>query len=89
MIDVCLSTAGLILLSPVLLLTSIAIKINSKGPVIFQQERIGLNGKCFKIYKFRSMCVGAEKEGVYEKKGDKRVTRVGKVIRAGNVKNFV
>jgi lipopolysaccharide/colanic/teichoic acid biosynthesis glycosyltransferase len=58
--------------------------LNSKGPVIFKQERVGKKGKVFKIYKFRSMCVGAEKtgSGVYSGKGDARVTKVGKILRA-------
>jgi undecaprenyl phosphate N,N'-diacetylbacillosamine 1-phosphate transferase len=85
LIDVVVSIIGLIVLSPILLLVAIAIKIESKGPVIFQQERLGLNGKVFKIYKFRSMYVGAEKDGVYETKGDKRVTKVGKFIRKTSI----
>ena len=85
--DIVLSIIGLIILSPILLIVSIAIKIDSKGPVIFKQERIGKDGKVFKIYKFRSMVVGAEKmgTGVYSKKGDSRVTRVGKFIRMTSV----
>ena len=85
--DIILSLLGLIILSPILLITAIAIKIESKGPVIFKQERIGKNGKVFKIYKFRSMVVGAEKmgTGVYSKKGDSRVTKVGKFIRMTSI----
>ncbi len=85
LIDIVLSLTGLILLSPIMLITAVAIKSESPGPVIFQQERLGLNGKVFKIYKFRSMCVGAEKGGVYEKKGDVRVTKVGKIIRKTSI----
>lgn len=85
LMDIVLSLAGLILLSPIMLITAVAIKLESPGPVIFQQERLGLNGKVFKIYKFRSMCVGAEKGGVYEKKGDARVTKVGKIIRKTSI----
>lgn len=86
-IDVGLSCIGLIVLSPILLLTAIAIKIESKGPVIFKQERLGLNGKVFTIYKFRSMEVGAEKQGSgqYSFKDDPRVTKVGKFIRAASI----
>ena len=76
---------GLIITSPILLITAIAIKLESPGPIIFKQERLGLNGKVFKIYKFRSMCVDAEKGGVYEKKGDSRVTKVGKLIRKTSI----
>ena len=85
LLDVVLSLIGLIILSPILLITAIAIKLESKGSVIFQQNRLGLNGQAFKIYKFRSMCVGAEKDGVYETKGDMRVTKVGRIIRKTSI----
>lgn len=83
--DITISMIGLIITSPILLITAIAIKLESSGPIIFKQERLGLNGKVFKIYKFRSMCVDAEKGGVYEKKGDLRVTKVGKFIRKTSI----
>ena len=85
--DILFSLVFLILLSPIFLVTAIAIKIDSKGPIIFKQERIGRNGKVFSIYKFRSMCVGAEHtgSGVYSGKGDSRVTRVGKFLRASSI----
>ena len=83
--DITISMIGLIITSPILLITAIAIKLESPGPIIFKQERLGLNGKVFKIYKFRSMCVDAEKGGVYEKKGDHRVTKVGKFIRKTSI----
>ncbi len=83
-IDVTLSLVGLIIASPILLIIAIAIKLESEGPVVFKQERLGLNGKVFNIYKFRSMCVNAEKtgSGVYSGKGDPRVTKVGRFLRA-------
>lgn len=86
-LDVTASFLGLVLLSPLLLAVSILIKIDSRGPVIFRQTRIGRNGKVFEIYKFRSMCVGAEKtgSGVYSGKGDARVTRMGKILRATSI----
>lgn len=86
-LDVTASFLGLVLLSPLLLAVSILIKIDSRGPVIFRQKRIGRNGKVFEIYKFRSMCVGAEKtgSGVYAGKGDARVTRIGKILRATSI----
>lgn len=86
-LDVTASFLGLVLLSPLLLTVSILIKIDSRGPVIFRQTRIGRNGKVFEIYKFRSMCVGAEKtgSGVYSGKGDARVTRIGKILRATSI----
>ena len=85
--DIVLSIIGLIILSPILLITSIAIKIDSKGPIIFKQERIGKSGKVFKIYKFRSMIVGAENKGtgVYSGKNDNRVTKIGKFIRLTSI----
>ena len=86
-IDIILSFIGLIILSPLFIILSIIIKCDSKGPVFFKQERIGKNGKVFKIYKFRSMVVGAEKvgTGVYSKKDDNRVTKVGKFIRMTSI----
>lgn len=86
-LDVTASFLGLVLLSPLLLAVSILIKIDSRGSVIFRQKRIGRNGNVFEIYKFRSMCVGAEKtgSGVYSGKGDARVTRIGKILRATSI----
>lgn len=86
-IDFIIAGVALIVLSPFLLITAILIKLDSKGPVIFKQERLGKNGQPFKIWKFRSMCVGAEKQGtgVYSYKGDARITKVGKIIRATSI----
>lgn len=86
-IDVVLSFIALIILSPLFLIIAVAIKLDSKGPVFFLQERVGLNAKTFKIYKFRSMCVNAESQGTgqYSFAGDPRVTRVGKFIRATSI----
>lgn len=85
--DIVISFLGLVILSPILAITALAIKIDSKGPVIFKQKRLGKDGKVFEIYKFRSMCVGAEKtgSGVYSGKGDARVTKVGRFIRATSI----
>lgn len=85
--DVVVSGIALVVLSPFLLVTAVLIKLESRGPVIFKQERLGVRGVPFKIYKFRSMCVGAEKQGtgVYSFKGDKRVTRVGRFIRVTSI----
>lgn len=85
--DIVLSLLAMIILSPVMLITAIAVVCESKGPAIFKQERIGRNGRVFKIYKFRSMCVGAEHTGtgVYSGADDMRVTRVGKIIRAASI----
>lgn len=81
--DILFSFLGLIVALIPMLIIAIIIKIDSKGPVIFKQERLGKNGKVFKMLKFRSMCVGAEHtgSGVYSGKGDTRVTRVGKILR--------
>lgn len=85
--DIFVSLIGLIICSPIMLIVAIAIKVESKGPVIFKQQRVGKNGKVYSMYKFRSMCEGAEQmaEGVYCEKGDKRVTKVGKFIRATSI----
>lgn len=86
-IDTLLSVLALVILSPLLLLTAIAIKLSSPGPVLFKQQRLGLGGKEYTIYKFRSMSVGAEHtgSGVYSEAGDPRVTKIGKVIRATSI----
>ena len=80
-----LSVASLIvfLAWPFMLLTAIAVKLESRGPIVYKQVRVGLNGKEFPIYKFRSMRQDAEKDGkaVWASKNDSRVTRVGAVIR--------
>lgn len=85
--DFTVSLLALIILSPLFAIVAIAIKAESKGPVIFKQERLGLGGKVFLIYKFRSMCVGAERTGTgqYSFAGDPRVTKVGKILRATSI----
>ena len=82
-IDVALSLAGLIVCLIPMLFIAIAIKLDSPGPVIFKQKRLGYKGRVYEIWKFRSMCVGAEQKGsgVYSGKGDSRVTRVGNILR--------
>ena len=84
-IDLTLSVLALIVLSWLYLIIAILIKLTSPGPVLFKQDRIGKDGKVFKILKFRSMKVGAEKAGVYSDNKDPRVTKVGKFIRATSV----
>lgn len=85
--DVFFSAILLILGAIPLLIVALIVKLESKGPALFKQERLGMNGKVFKIYKFRSMVVGAEKQGsgVYSGKNDARVTKVGKIIRATSI----
>ena len=88
--DFMIALVALIVLFVPLVIVAIIIKLDSKGPVIFKQERLGKDGVPFKIWKFRSMRVGAEKQGtgVYSYKGDARITRVGKIIRATSIDEF-
>ena len=91
--DILLSTAALVCLAPVFLITALAIKLEDGGPVLFSQNRAGKAMKPFKIYKFRSMCVDAdarmqemmkdnEQTGhAFKIKDDPRITRVGRFIR--------
>jgi sugar transferase (PEP-CTERM system associated) len=73
---------GTILALPIIIVTAILIKLESRGPIFYKQERVGRNGRPFVLTKFRSMRVDAEKEGpVWAQKGDDRTTRVGRVIR--------
>lgn len=81
-IDIFLALIGIVIGGIPMLIVALAVKLDSPGPVLFKQERIGKDGKVFRIYKFRSMCVGAEKGGVYSDNKDSRVTKVGKFIRA-------
>lgn len=82
-IDIAVSFLMLVASIPITVATAIAIKIESDGPVIYKQERSGLNGKVFKVYKFRSMYQDAEKRTgpVWSQKDDPRITRVGRFIR--------
>lgn len=81
-LDIAGSLFGLIIFSLVSVVISIAIKLESKGPVLYRQERVGEDGKIFRLLKFRSMRADAEANGpVWAQENDQRVTRVGKVIR--------
>lgn len=86
-LDIILSFLALVVAAIPMAIVAIAIKSDSKGPVIFKQERLGRYGKVYMMYKFRSMCVGAEKMagGVYSDDNDFRVSRVGKFIRATSI----
>ena len=81
--DLLLASVGFILAAPLTLLTALAVYLDSDGPVLYSQERVGELGKTFLVYKFRSMRVDAEKAGkpIWAKDGDDRVTRVGRIIR--------
>jgi sugar transferase (PEP-CTERM system associated) len=83
MLDLALSVIGCIVAAPLIALTAIAIKLDSSGPALYSQERVGENGRVFTLYKFRSMRADAEREGrpVWARDRDDRVTRVGRVIR--------
>jgi len=92
-IDIIVSFVGLVLLAPVFLLTALAIKLSSHGPIFFKQERNGMSGRKFTLVKFRSMMIGAEEmrdellplnemDGpVFKIRNDPRVTRIGKILR--------
>ena len=96
-IDIVASFIGLILLSPLMLIVSILIKLESKGEVIFKQKRVGLNGKEFYMYKFRSMVINAEElkaelesknemsGPMFKIKDDPRITKVGNLIRKTSI----
>lgn len=91
--DIIVSLVGLVLLAPILLLTALAIKLSSRGPLFFKQERNGMNGRKFTLLKFRSMVVGAEKMQeellalnemngpVFKIRNDPRMTKIGKFLR--------
>ena len=81
-LDVLFSFLGIILLSPFLLLTALVIKLSSSGPVLYKQSRIGLNGREFNVFKFRSMRLNSDKLGLITVGGhDPRVTSVGYYLR--------
>lgn len=80
--DIVLALIGIVIGAIPMLIVALLVKLDSPGPVLFKQDRLGKDGKTFKMYKFRSMCVGAEKGGVYSDNKDSRVTKVGKIIRA-------
>ncbi|MDU1320440.1 MAG: exopolysaccharide biosynthesis polyprenyl glycosylphosphotransferase [Clostridium botulinum] len=96
-IDLLGSIIGLILLSPILIITAIAIKLDSKGPVFFIQERVGKNEQAFDMYKFRSMVIDAEERlyklkdknemsgPMFKMKDDPRITKIGRFIRKTSI----
>ena len=96
-IDIIGALVGIIIISPVMIITAICIKFDSKGTVFFAQSRVGRDGKTFMMYKFRSMCCDAEcllaklkKENemsgpMFKMKEDPRITKVGKFIRKTSI----
>lgn len=95
--DIVVSATALLLLAPLFVVVAIAIKLESEGPVFFRQKRVGLNGRCFQMIKFRSMYQDAEKRleelralnemdgPVFKLKNDPRITRVGRFIRKTSI----
>jgi sugar transferase (PEP-CTERM system associated) len=81
--DVAVAGTGFVLAAPLTLLTALAVYLDSDGPILYSQERVGQNGRTFTLYKFRSMQVDAERDGapLWARENDERVTRVGRVIR--------
>jgi len=81
-LDIIISLSALIILWPVLLFIVIAIKVSSKGPAVFKQQRAGKNGKPFVFYKFRTMTIDADPFGPSPKSGrDPRLTKIGRILR--------
>jgi len=77
---------GALLALPIAILTAILIKLDSRGPIFYKQERVGKNGRPFTLLKFRSMRVDAEADGpVWASKGDDRTTRVGRILRKARI----
>jgi len=83
LIDLISSLLGIVLLSPIFIIVSIIIKLTSKGPIFYKEERLGKNGKPFKLVKFRSMKVNAEAAGAQWSQGDNdpRITKFGRIMR--------
>lgn len=90
LIDIIGSLCGLIVLSPVLLIVAILVKVTSKGPIIYKQERVGLHKKNFWMYKFRTMKVQTEtaEKQCWTTKDDPRVTKIGKFLRKTSIDEF-
>jgi len=85
-IDVIFSLSAIVLLSPLLLLLTVLIRLESKGGAIYKQKRVGLNGRVFTLYKFRSMVLDAERDGpVWAQQNDPRVTRLGRFLRTSRL----
>ncbi|MFZ2560865.1 MAG: sugar transferase, partial [Corynebacterium variabile] len=94
--DIVVSAIALVLISPIMLLTALAIKIEDRGPVFYISERVGYHGQSFRIFKFRSMHTDADErlqklrdevgaEGLFKMKDDPRITKVGKFIRKTSI----
>lgn len=86
--DLCIAIPGLIFLSPLFLVVALLIKLDDGGPVFFLQERVGYRGRRFRIWKFRTMYVGAEQKGSLTIGEDPRITRVGRWLRKWKLDEF-
>jgi lipopolysaccharide/colanic/teichoic acid biosynthesis glycosyltransferase len=85
-LDLVLAVVAAVLLAPVLLMTAVAIKIDSDGPVLLRQRRVGLGNREFLIYKFRTMTVMDDGEAVAQaRRGEYRVTRIGRLLRSSSI----
>jgi exopolysaccharide biosynthesis polyprenyl glycosylphosphotransferase len=96
-LDIVVSFAGLIALFPLFMIVAIAIRMESRGPIVFSQKRVGRNGKLFTFYKFRSMVYGAERMRqrlhlldetvgpIFKMQKDPRITRVGRMLRRSSI----
>jgi lipopolysaccharide/colanic/teichoic acid biosynthesis glycosyltransferase len=86
LIDIIASLLMLVILFPILFLVALLVMLSSKGGALFKQQRIGLHGKPFLMYKFRSMYVGADQKGPYfTSVGDKRITKIGSILRKTSI----
>jgi putative colanic acid biosynthesis UDP-glucose lipid carrier transferase len=84
--DIVIASAALVILGPLLLMTAIAIKLDSAGPVLFRQRRCGFNGKQFQIFKFRTMSVMEDGDAIAQARpNDPRITRIGHLLRRTSI----
>jgi Undecaprenyl-phosphate glucose phosphotransferase len=83
--DLLLCSLGVLFISPILFFLAVLVKLTSKGPVLYSQVRMGLDGKEFKMYKFRSMTVGNSNKETWTVKDDPRVTPIGKILRRTSI----
>lgn len=86
-LDIVGSLVGIVVFGPIMLLLALAVKLSSPGPIIYSQERMGLDGKTFRIFKFRSMPIDAEKDSgpIWMSANDKRPTPIGRLLRSSNL----
>ena len=85
LMDICLAGTALIVTAPLCALVWVAIHLDSPGPAVFRQQRIGLRGREFTIFKFRTMALNAEKAGATTTVGDPRITRLGRLLRRSRI----